>query len=103
MKILIPVDGSTYSRAAAAYVARLAGTFAEPVEVHLLHVHAPLPYPIAASAVGHKVVADYQRETSQEALGVAEAELRKAGVAYRSTWCVGDVAEEVARFVATHS
>ena len=99
MKILIAVDGSVYSRAAARKVAELAGEFAKPPAIELLHVHAPIPYPGAAAAAGRKAVEDYQRETSREALEVAEKELGKAGIAHRSTWCVGAVAEEVARFV----
>lgn len=99
MKILVAVDGSPYSRAAARYLARTFGTFSPPPRIELLHVHAPIPYPIAASAVGKKAVDDYQRETSLEALHVAEAELAKAGIAYSSSWRVGDVAKEIAGYV----
>ena len=99
MKILIAVDGSAYSRAAARTVARLFGESGTQNQIELLHVHAPLPYPGIASVVSRKTVEDYQRETSLEALEVAEKELGKARIAYRSTWCVGDVAAEVARFV----
>ena len=59
----------------------------------------PLPYPGAARVLGRKSIEDYQRDTSREALEVAEKVLGNAGIAYRSTWIVGDVAEEVARFV----
>jgi nucleotide-binding universal stress UspA family protein len=99
MKILIAVDGSDYSKAAARSVARLTAAFYKPAQIELLHVHAPLPYPGVAAAVGRKAIGDYQRDTSQEALEVAEKELGKAGITYRSTWIVGDVAQEVARFV----
>jgi len=99
MKILIAVDGSPYSKAAARHVARLVGAFKKAPRVELLHVHAPLPYPGVAATIGRKAIEDYRRDTSLEALEVAEKELGKAGIAYRSTWCVGDVADEVARFV----
>lgn len=99
MKILIAVDGSVYSKAAARNVARLVAGFSEPPQIELLHVHAPLPYPGAARVLGRKSIEDYQRDTSREALEVAEKVLGNAGIAYRSTWIVGDVAEEVARFV----
>jgi len=99
MKILLAVDGSPYSKAAARYLARTFGAFQPAPTVQLLHVHAPIPYPIAASAVGRKAVDDYQRDTSLEALHVAQTELDRAGIAYTSGWVVGDVAEEVARQV----
>jgi nucleotide-binding universal stress UspA family protein len=99
MKILVAVDGSPYSRAAARYLARTFATFSPPPRVELMHVHAPIPYPIAASAVGRKAVDDYQRETSLAALHVAEAELAKARIAYSSSWRVGDVASEIATYV----
>jgi len=99
VKILVAVDGSPYSRAAARYLARTFGEFSPPPRIELMHVHAPIPYPIAASAVGKKAVDDYQRETSLEALHVAEAELAKAGIAYSSSWRVGDVAAEIAGYV----
>lgn len=99
MKILVAVDGSAYSRAAARYLARTFAAYSPPPSIELMHVHAPIPYPIAASAVGRKAVDDYQRDSSLEALHVAEAELAKAHIAYTSTWLVGDVAEEIARHV----
>jgi nucleotide-binding universal stress UspA family protein len=99
MKILVAVDGSPYSRAAARDLARTFATCSPPPRVELRHVHAPIPYPIAASAVGRKAVDDYQRETSLAALHVAEAELAKARIAYSSSWRVGDVASEIATYV----
>lgn len=99
MKILIAVDGSSYSRAAARYVARHLEAFHEPAQVILFQVHLKIPYPIASTVVGRKAVDDYIRDTSRQALKDAERELDKAGVEYKSAWCVGDVAEEVDKFV----
>lgn len=39
------------------------------------------------------------QEASAEALAVAETELSKAGVAFTSSWEVGDVAEQIGKFV----
>ena len=99
MKILIAVDGSTYSRAAARYVARHLESFHEPADVTLFHVHLKIPYPIASTVVGRKAVDDYIRDTSVEALKATGSELDKAGVVYRTAWCVGDVAQEIDRYV----
>ena len=96
MKILIAADGSPFTRAAARYVARHVGSFSGPVEVHVLHVRPPIPYPGAAAAVGKKAVDEYQREESLKALLVAEKELDKAHVAYSSSWRVGEPAVQIA-------
>src|SRR5438874_3652970 len=44
----------------------------EAPEIHVLHVHPPLPYPGAANVVGKKVIEDYQREESEAALAVTQ-------------------------------
>jgi len=95
MKILIAVDGSPYTRAAARYIARHQDSFSAPLEVHLLHVQPPIPYPRAAAVAGKAAVDKYQREESQAALAVAEKELAKAGIAYQSTWRVGELTKVI--------
>jgi nucleotide-binding universal stress UspA family protein len=102
MKILIAADGSVYTRAAARYVARHLATFSAP-EVHIVHVHAPIPYPLAASRAGRKAVDDYQRESSLEALAPSERELAKAGIPYTSSYRVGDIATEVDNYVRANA
>jgi nucleotide-binding universal stress UspA family protein len=102
MKILIAADGSPFTRAAARYVARQARSLKSEPEVNVLHVHPPLPYPIASRVVGKKAFDSYHRDESLKALKVAEKELDKAGIEYRSSWCVGDAAERIARYAADH-
>ena len=97
MKILIAADGSPFTRAAARYVARQARLLKKKPEVHLIHVHAPLPYS-PAGVVGRKAVESYQREESEKALGVAERELDRAGVSYRAHWTAGDPARRIAAY-----
>jgi nucleotide-binding universal stress UspA family protein len=98
MKLMIAVDGSPYSRAAARHVAKHVKWFAKAPEIHLVHVHPRLPYPGALSFAGKKAVEDYYRDESEAALKSAEAELRKAKLKFRSTWQVGDVAKELAAY-----
>ena len=98
MKMMIAVDGSAYSRAAARYVARHVKLFAKAPDIHLVHVRPRLPYPGALSFAGKKAVDGYYRDESEAALAVAEAELRKAKLKYRSAWQVGDVAKELAAY-----
>lgn len=99
MKILLAADGSPYTKMAAQQLLQHVGWFAQPPEVHLLHVRPPIPYPRAESIAGKAAVESYQREESEAALAVAEAELRAAHVPYRSAWVVGDVAKEIDRYV----
>jgi len=98
MKILIAADGSLFTRAAARYVARHVGAFTSPVEVHVLHVRPPLPYPGAVAAIGRKAVDEYQRDESLKALLAAERELDGANVPYTSSWRVGEPAHDIALF-----
>jgi nucleotide-binding universal stress UspA family protein len=95
LKILIAADGSAYTRAAARYIARHRAAFASPLEIHILHVQPPIPYPGAAAVAGKDAVDGYQREQSLKALAVAEKELAKAGIAFESAWRVGDVVDEI--------
>ena len=97
MKILLAADGSDYTKRAAKHLARHRDWFTS-AEIHLLHVRPPLPFPGAAAAVGKKAIEDYERTQAREALAVAEKALRKAGVAFASSWVVGDVCEEIARY-----
>jgi nucleotide-binding universal stress UspA family protein len=64
-----------------------------------VHVRPPIPYPGAVAAIGPTAVAKYEREESEAALAVAEKELMAAGIAYRSSWCIGDIAAELASYV----
>ena len=99
MKILIAADGSAYTRHAAQHLAQHLAWFGTLPEVHVVHVHPPLPYPGVEGVIGTATVRQYQREESEAALAVAEKALAEAHIPYRSTWMVGDVAKELARYV----
>jgi nucleotide-binding universal stress UspA family protein len=103
MKILIAVDGSEYSRRAAHFVAQHASLLAQAPEVHLLTVHPPLPYPGAVNVIGKAAVEKYQRDECEAALAVAEKELSGGKLMMKKAWVVGDIAEEVARYVEQHA
>ena len=99
MKILLAADGSPFTRIAALHLVQHIEWFAKVPEIHIVHVHPPMPYPGAAAKAGKAAVAKYHREESEGALAVAERVLIKAGVAYTSSWEVGDVAERLAKCV----
>jgi nucleotide-binding universal stress UspA family protein len=99
MKILLAADGSPYTQAAARQLVKHLAWFAARPEVHVVHVQPPLPYPRAEAVVGASAVREYQREESEKALAVAEAELRAAGVPFKASWSVGEVAPELDAYV----
>ena len=98
MKILLAADGSAFTRIAAQHLVNHIEWFAKVPEVHIVHVHPPIPYPGAAARAGKAAVEKYHREESAGALAVAEKGLVKAGVGYVSHWLVGDVAPELANY-----
>lgn len=102
MKILLAADGSTHTRNAALYLVKLARFFAQPPEIHVVHVHPPIPFPGAAAVAGKAAIEKHQREDSEAALAVAARVLDQAGVAYRAAWVVGEVAEQLAQYVKKH-
>ena len=95
MKILIAADGSEFSSAAARYVSNQAGLLKERPQVTIIHVHAPLP---VTKSISKKSIDAYYREESLKAIAVAETELKKSRTDYDTTWCVGEPAEEIARY-----
>ena len=102
MRILVAVDGSTHSRNAARFLAHHVAAYATPPEVHLLHVHPPIPYPGAAAAAGPQALHAYQKDESESALREAEAELAKARIPYTSTWEVGEAVARIAAYVKSN-
>ena len=103
MKVLLAADGSSYTQIAVRHLANHLQWFAKPPEVHVVHIHAPIPYPGAAASAGKAAVEKYQREESLAALRVAEKELTRAGIEYTSAWQVGDVVGELDRYVKAHA
>jgi len=102
MKILLAADGSEHSRKAAKQLVKYVKFLAEAPEIHLLHVHAALPYKRAAAIVGKAAIEKYQREESEAALKVCTKELASLKLPAKSVWVVGDVVEEVGRYVDKH-
>lgn len=97
MKILLPVDGSAASlRAVSSLRERVAG-YRETPEIHLLHVHAPIPIGRVQAHIGKGTLDNYYREESQEMMAEAEALLRQAGLAYTPHIHVGLPAEVIAK------
>jgi nucleotide-binding universal stress UspA family protein len=99
MKILLAADGSEYTRKAARTLIKFAAALREVPEIHVHHVIAPIPYPGAARMAGKKAIDDYHRESAEPALAVATEELARAGLAFTTSWTVGEITTELAACV----
>lgn len=101
-KVLVPVDGSTYSDRA---VDLLLGQMAAegPMELHLLNVQIPIDSGHARMFVSAGDVEAYHREEGLAALKSARAKLDAAGVDYAWHIAVGRVADTIVRFAREHA
>jgi nucleotide-binding universal stress UspA family protein len=97
MKILVAVDGSTYTKHALAYLLEQFNMFGKDSAVTLINVHAPIPRHAAAN-LGRDVVQAYYRDESEKTLKGARAVLKKAGIACAEASKVGDPGEEISVF-----
>jgi nucleotide-binding universal stress UspA family protein len=95
MRILVPVDGSRYSHAAAEFIASRTTLLGSDPQVQLLNVQLPIPVR-AARVVGKDVVHSYYDDEAAKALKSARNTLKKAGLAASTDWRVGHPAEEIA-------
>lgn len=97
LKVLIPVDGSACSdRAVVSFIGHMA-LFREAPEIHLLHVHPPIPVGRVQQHLGHETLAAYYREESDALLASAETLLKEAGLAFSRHIHVGAAAEIIVK------
>ena len=102
MKILLAADGSEFTRRVAQHIVKHAAWYAQPPQVHVINVHAPMPYLGTAPGDGKGAVHSYQKEESEKALAVAQAVLTEGRVAHTSSWIVGDPGKEIAAAADAH-
>ena len=98
LKVLLPVDGSECSDRAVEFVIEKMRAREGALELHLLTVHAPIPYAGAVSTIGADKVEQYYREEGEETLKSARARLDAAKVAYAHHIIVGDPADVIVRY-----
>ena len=96
MKILVPVDGSSYSRAAIEFIASRATLIGASPDVQLLNVQLEVPVR-AARLIGKEAVAAYYDDESKKALKGALSLLKRAGLRAGASYAVGHPAEAIAR------
>lgn len=100
IKILLPVDGSACALRAVEHLIAHAAWFAEVPEIHLLHVHPPIPIGRVQAHVGKETLHGYYREASQELLKPAQDRLDAAGRFHTTHIHVGQPGEVIARLAA---
>lgn len=94
MKILVPVDGSEYSRAAVDFVASRSTLIGTDPQVELINVQLEVPAR-AARIVGKPALSEYYRSESARVLKPALRRLTKAGLNANAREAVGHPAEEI--------
>lgn len=101
MNILLPVDGSEQALRAVDQVIQLAAAAREQPEVHLLHVHLPIPIGRVQAHIGKETLAAYYREESEAQLAPALARLDAAGLKPAVHIHVGQPAEVITHMAQT--
>ena len=96
MKILLPVDGSDYSKYAAKYLLTHKEVFGEQVSLTLLHVYPALPGHITAH-IDKDALASYHEEQVETATAAAGKLLKKAKQDYTVVSKRGEPGEEIAK------
>jgi nucleotide-binding universal stress UspA family protein len=106
MKILLAVDGSTFTTKAVTYLATHLRWFHDAPELHLLHVKPPIPLGLAVTQaramLGNDAVDNYYKEEAAAALAPAEKVLRRHEIPFQSTYRVGDIAHEIQHYASEH-
>ena len=100
MKILLPVDGSECALRAVEHLISHSAWFRDFPEIHLLHVHAPIPIGRVQAHVGKETLHAYYLEESQASLLEAQQKIDAAGCAHTTHIHVGQPAEVIAKLAA---
>jgi nucleotide-binding universal stress UspA family protein len=94
MKVLLAVDGSSYSLSAVSNLIEHADWYRSPLEVELVYVNPVIPYSGRVSqVVGKNQIKRYYQEEGEAALAKARKMLDAAGIKHSSHIRVGPVAE----------
>ena len=97
MKILLPVDGSECSMRAVEHLLTHISWFREMPEIHLLHVHPPIPIGRVQAHIGKETLHDYYREESRVHLTPVQARLDAAERFHTTQIHVGQPAEVISK------
>ena len=99
MRILMPIDGSTFSKSALAFIASRSTLIESQPEVELLNVQ----YPVSARVVrgaGKALVQQHHESEASKVIKPALAGLKRAGLRAQAKFVVGSPGAEVGRIAA---
>ena len=94
MKILLPVDGSAYSRAAVEFVASRSTLIGTEPQVDVVNVQFAVPVR-AARVVGKSALTEYYSDESDKVLKPTLRRLAKAGLKASGHYLIGHPGEEI--------
>lgn len=97
MKILLAVDGSTYTKKMLAYLATHESLLNKDNNFTVLTVHLPIPAR-ARATVGKDIVEDYYKDDAEKVLAPIDKFLARHGIQAKSVWKAGNVGETIATF-----
>lgn len=100
MKILLAVDGSSYTKKMLAYLTTHDELFGASHDYTVLTVQPALP-PRARAAVGKEVVTSYYAEEAEKVMRPVIKFLASHGMNAKNCWKVGLVGETIAHFADT--
>ena len=95
MKILLAVDGSSYTKKMLAYLTTHNELFSTNNEYTVFTVQAALP-PRARAAVGKEIVAKYHLDEAEKVLAPVAKFLLRHGIDAKSSWKTGHAGESIA-------
>jgi len=96
MKILLAVDGSTYSKKMLAYLSTHEALLSPAHEYTVFTAQPDLP-PRAKAAVGKEVVKSYQSEEAEKVLAPVSKFLLRHGINAKTDWKVGPAGAAIAK------
>ena len=97
MKILLAVDGSSYTKKMLAYLTTHDELFSANNEYVVFTAQAALP-PRARAAVGKEIVAKYYVDEAEKVLAPVTKFLLRHKIDAKSSWKTGHVGETLAKF-----
>ncbi len=99
MKIILPADGSDYTKKALAFLATHENLCGPDDELIVLHVQPPMP-PRVKRMVGTAAVNGYLQEEARRVLDPIERFLKRHPVGFSCRWVVGTPATEILKAAA---
>jgi nucleotide-binding universal stress UspA family protein len=96
MKILMPIDGSSFSESALNFIASRTALIKQQPDITLVNVQHPVSQRVA-SAAGSEMVLHYHAVASTKVLKPARTLLKRAGLEVETTALVGGPGAEVSR------